>query len=333
MNYTNEAGTIVLPYIKYSKYALDVYRDLNPEKFTNPLVILPLFNSCLRVIENKHNQNVAHVFLNDLGKEYIEPNKKVLLAFSGGLDSAYQALWLREQGYDVTLFHVKNMNYYTNGKEYQVVQDFATHFDFKVVYAEFKQNTKDGPYKKFWRENSFKNTLLYCMMYDYCIENNISNISSGDDLRLDIKDTVVGTNVADAWQVTTEFFKWLNIKYIGINGNTTHGDSTIHKGIRLKLMKEKDAYDYFYSCVNPGRFNQSNHKRIENKFGVKLEKWNCGVCRKCAYHSLLRHYFLDEQFPQEFVDFCWEKICNGADYEFFKPELPLEKRIQNLYDY
>ena len=65
----------------------------------------------------------------------------------------------------------------------------------------------------------------------------------------------------------------------------------------------------------------------------ELEKWNCGVCRKCAYHSLLRHYFLDEQFPREFVDFCWKKICNGADYEFFKPELPLEKRIQNLYDY
>lgn len=334
--YTNEAGTIKLPCkIFYSQFALNTYRDLNPQLFSHSITIPKCFDKCLKYIEDKHEQKINHICFED--PMYSVPcNNKVLLAFSGGLDSVYQALWLKENNYIVTLFHVKNMNFYTNGKEFQVVKEFAEHFDFPLVVCEFQQNTKDNNYKKYWRENSFKNTLLYCMMIDYCIENKIHYISSGDDLRLDIKDTVTGTNVADAYQVTTSFFDNLplNIEFIGINGVKKHLETeNIHKGLRLKKMKDLNIFDYFYSCVNPGRFNQSNHNRIEKKFNVQLEKWNCGVCRKCAYHSLLRHYFLGESFNASFIDFCWSKICNGADYEFFKPTLSLKKRIQNLYDY
>ena len=110
-------------------------------------------------------------------------------------------------------------------------------------------------------------------------------------------------------------------------------NTLVHKGIRLQKLIDMEALDLFYSCVNPGRFNQSNHDRINKKFNIQLEKWNCGVCRKCAFHSLLLYYYLNKDYPKDFIDFCWNKISNGADYEFFKPSLPLDIRINNLYVY
>ena len=329
MEYINDAGTINLNcYLQNSINALDIYKYTNPQHFEDNIPVNILFDDSLREIYNIHNQKYNPVIVQPIPLQ-IQTNKKVLLAFSGGLDSVYQAFILRES-YDVTLFHVKNMNYYTNGKEYQVCEEFSKTYNFPIVYAQFKQNTKNNTYKKYWKENSFKNLLLYSMMLDYCIDNTISNISSGDDLRLDIKDAVVGTNIADAFQVTLPFMKrikeYYNIDFIPTNGN-------IDKAQRIQKLKEYNALDMFYSCVNPGRFNQSNHNRINKKYNIQMEKWNCGVCRKCAFHSLLRYYYLNENYPQEFIDFCWEKICVGADYEFFKPSLPMEQRIKNLIAY
>lgn len=329
MEYSNDAGTINLNcYLQNSINALDIYKYTNPQNFEDNIPVNILFDDSLREIYNIHNQKYNPVIIQPIPL-HIQSNNKVLLAFSGGLDSVYQAFILRES-YDVTLFHVKNMNYYTNGKEYQVCEEFSKIYNFPIVYAQFKQNTKDNPYKKHWKENSFKNLLLYSMMLDYCIDNGTSNISSGDDLRLDIKDAVVGTNIADAFQVTLPFMKkikeYYNIDFIPTNGN-------IDKAQRIQKLKEYNALDMFYSCVNPGRFNQSNHNRINKKYNIQMEKWNCGVCRKCAFHSLLRYYYLHENYPQEFIDFCWGKICIGADYEFFKPTLPMEQRIKNLIEY
>lgn len=329
LKYQNESGSLESEYLDISKEALDIYKELNLETFSKNLEISDIFSDSLKKIIEKHGQDVKIKENHRYSYKEVEKNNKVLLAFSGGLDSMYQALKLREQNFDVTLFHVKNMNYYTNGKETQVVQEFSKKFLYPIIYTSFKQNTKDNLYKKFWKENSFKNILLYCLMIDYAISNNIYNLSSGDDLRLNIKDSVVGTNVADAREVNLAFVEDLK-QYTNLNFIFTN---PCDKAQRIRYLMNYNALDMFYSCVNPGRFNQLNHHRIEQKFNIKLEHWNCGVCRKCAFHSLLRHYYLNEPYTKEFIDFCWEKICIGADYEFFKPSLSIEKRIRNLIDY
>ena len=342
MKYKNESGIIELDCnLHLSKYALDIYKEFNPKEFNLNFNIPLIYSSIVNMIGERHEQKINTSFF-PLVLPKIENNNKVLLAISGGLDSVYQLLYLRYKGYDITLFHIKNLNFYTNGQEFKVVNEISKRFNLPLIIAEFKQNTKKGDYKKYWKENSFKNTLFYSMMVDYCIENDIQNISSGDDLRLDIKDTIPGTNVSDARQITISFFTMLNngIEFIPIPNDipiNTSGikqeEGNIHKGLRLKELKNNNLLDDFYSCVNPGRLNQYNHNRIEEKYNVKLEKYNCGVCRKCAFHSLLRHYYLNQRMPEEFIEFCWNKIANGADYEFFKPSLPLEQRITNLFNY
>lgn len=332
MKYTTDAGTIICPHtINYAEEALQLYTIFNPEKFNNKVYVSPLYYPTVGNIYRAHKQTCE---LHELQRHYPHltiNNKKVLIAFSGGLDSMYQVLTLKEQGYEIYLYHVANINYYTNGKERKICEQFAQKFNLPLIVSEFKQNTKkDNVNRKYWKENSFKNTLIYSLMLDYCLQNNICYLSSGDDLRLSLDDAVVGTNIADARQITIPFAinvsNFFGLKWLWVDNN-------IDKAQRLHKLQINGCMDDFYSCVNPGRFNQSNHNRIEQKFNVKLEQWNCGVCRKCAFHSLLRHYYLGEEYNKEFIDFCWEKICIGADFEFFNPKLTLQQRKYNLIHY
>ena len=313
-----------------SREAFNVYKRLNPEHFDD-LYTFEWFKQCLELLIQAHHQN-AKVYVMPKHLDYLRlsDNNRVLLAFSGGLDSVYQAFRLKEEGYDVCLFHCKNMNYYTNGQEAKRVEEFAKKYNFNIVYGKMTTNWKATKYKKFWKENSWKDMLFYSMMFDYCIENDIRYISSGDDLRLSINDAVVGTNLSDARELTLAYVD--GIRELS-NVNFLFVDSKEHKGKRLAKLIEKGALDDYYSCVNPGKFNQLNHNRVEARFGVKLEQYNCGVCRKCAFHNLLRHYYLGENFNPEFIDFCWNKIANGADNVFFNEKLTLEERIKNLYNY
>ena len=330
-SYTNEAGRIEYNYRNIlTEQAWDIYKEFNQQHFSK-CACFKSFINCISGIAFAHGESITIKELDNPSYVKTSENKRVLLACSGGLDSIYQAFSLRDDGYDVILFHCANMNYYTNGRELKTVNAFANKHGFSLVIVKQVSNfAKNNPYKKFWQENSWKDMLFYSMMFDYCAENDIHYISSGDDLRLDIKDALVGTNLSDARQLTELFLSGMyeisNIKFIPVDRN-------IHKGLRLKKLIENNALDDFYSCVNPGKFNKSNHKRIENKFGVKLEANNCGVCRKCAFHSLLRHYYLGEEYSKEFINFCWDKIAIGADNIFFNKNLPLETRIQNLYDY
>ena len=333
-SYTNQAGTVEMPVdvnLFFTKPALDLYQHFNPERFDENRVLPNVFFNAVNVICNAHEQPYVNEFepFPDTMRT-VHENNKTLSACSGGLDSVYQAISLRQKGYDVTLFHVKNMNFYANGKEALVVEELAKKLGFPLVEANFKANVKkDNPYRKFWSENSFKDMLFYSMMLDYAYEEGIYNLSSGDDFGLDISKAVVGTNLSDAKQVTEAFIKDVS-KYQEFEFIPT---PQIHKGERLKTLETNGLLDDFYSCVNPGRFNKLNHDRVQAKFDVNLYKYNCGMCRKCAFHNLLRHYYMNEPFNQAFIDHCWERITVGADRVFFDTRLPLEERIKNLYEY
>ena len=328
----NEAGRVEADFpLVLTKDALEAYKLFNPEYFPENQPFPAIFEETGQLICKAHGfKSLISFYNSSIIYTQRKPNNQVLLACSGGLDSVYQALYLKEKGYDVILFHVNNLNYYSNGKEQAVVNDIATHLNLPLISVRFVANTRESNwFKKFWAENSFKDMLFYSIMIDYASCKGIYNISSGDDLSLDISKAVVGTNLSDARQVTEAFIrdmkKYYDFEFIPTEQN--------HKGMRLEKLKKYDLLDSYYSCVNPGRFNQQNHRRIKDLFGVNLYKYNCGLCRKCAFHNLLRYYYLKEPFSQDFINLCWERIAIGADKVFFDKSLPLETRIENLYDY
>ena len=173
------------------------------------------------------------------------------------------------------------------------------------------------------------------MMIDYCIVNGYHKISLGDDFDLSIDDAMVGVNLTDSRELTQEFLKCIGSLVSGIEFIPIEKGQDKLK--RLKTIEQYSMFDYYYSCVLPGRFNATRHESNEQKYNVTLSKNNCGCsCRKCAMHNLLMHYGGVKVFPDEFIESCWKvmwKNAHSADYKFFSPDLSLETRIKNLFEY
>jgi hypothetical protein len=330
----NPSGTITIPHNVYiSQLIFDLYNEYNsstPDPFMDITDLRQMTDIICGKIGVEKKPHVLKSFRDCLLPIIPQDNTKtVVLGFSGGLDSVYQAIDLKERGYFVTLYHLKGINTYENGQASKRCPEIAK--KLKMPYVESviskKRGTQSVP------ENPLKNELIMSLMIDYCLHWGIQYMSMGDDLNLSITDSVVGVNVTDAREVTEAFVdgvkNYIDIRFLPIMGG--------EKIDRIKKLMEYGLENDYYSCVQAGRFNKRLHNLNEKKYGVKLFEGNCGCsCRKCAMHNLLMYYSGVKEFPQEFVDKCWEVMWNNsysADYELFKPELSLDIRIKNLFEY
>jgi 7-cyano-7-deazaguanine synthase in queuosine biosynthesis len=313
------------------KMIAPLYDNFNKKEFDKKLTVFAGLNDFVNIVYNAFNQQAEISNFDISVRNSLTERKRILLAFSGGLDSVYQALILREQGYEVVLFHVKNMNFYTNGQEYKVAKEFADKFKFQLVEASMKFNKEHPEYKKVWKENPVKNEIFFAMMIGWLLENGGNIISSGDDLRLSLSEAVPDTNLSDAKEMTESFLNGIkqlypNLVYLPIE--------KADKSKRLKFLDEHEATDYYYSCVTAGRLVRYLNQKAQEKYNIKLDKWTCGgACRKCAMHDLLRYYYQGKSYPEEYINKCWDTISKGADNVFFDKSIPLETRIKNLIDY
>ena len=334
----NRGNKLFVPTEKaeYSKHIFELYENFNKETFDSNVKCNKRFKNTIDLVYRAHEQSyseIEHVYLPCAD---ITGDRKVCLGFSAGLDSMYQAFELRDEGFEVVLFHVKGINTYENGQGTKHSKAFAEKFGFEYVEGSIqKTNDKSNIYKQYWPENPIKNQLIVAMMLDWCIENDCGLISLGDDFNLSIDDAVVGINLTDARELTHAFL--LDISCFVKPFAFVSIEKGIDKSKRLSLLKERGAIDSYYSCVLPGRFNQSRHFFNQEKYGVNLPANNCGCsCRKCAMHNLIMYYEKMVDYPSEFIDACWRVMWDNkhsADYKFFAPDLPLEDRINNLYTY
>lgn len=321
----NEAIKVFTDYDSiYIKEAMNVYKYLNKKTF-EAFTTINLFKPVLDVIFNLYKQSPKVTYFEAQKPVFVSSGKSVLVACSSGLDSVYQALYLRNQGYDVTLLHLENCNYYTNGLEKKVFLEFAKRFNFKYFMPKISPKQK-SEYKKEWQENSFKNFLIYSLSLVYMLKNNIHCLSSGDDLRLDISEAMPGTNDGDSHQETEAFMQARGIDFIPVKSN-------INKAMRLAYIRECGAGDYYISSVGPGRLNQMLHNKYEKEFNVKLDKYNAASDRKDCMHILLDKYYNHIDIPKALEDRCWEKVSKGADNVFFDKKISLRQRIKNLIEY
>ena len=334
----------------FTPYILDLYDNFNQEIFDSKVNTIDELQVFSNAIYDLHGQNRPTYYFDSnsmfdisFPKLDLTRGNDVLLGFSGGLDSCYLAILLREKGYNVHLFHCKNLNSYECNLSYTVGKSFAEKLNFDFIEATFCRCVgKDNKYKQFWEDNTCKNQLIYALMIDICINKGWHIVSLGDDRSMskDRPDMTLGINSTDCREVQEAFehcakkiFNGLNFLLIDREINST----SVNKFDRLKKLKVYDVLDLYYSCVGAGRFNQYNHKLNSNKFKVNLPAYNCGCsCAKCATHNLLMHYSNMVHYPQSFIDKCWERLWNtkhGTIKALFAPEIPLEKKIDNLFRY
>ena len=313
----------------FTQLGADLFNIFNLKAFKKNVVIPEGFNNIIQLLYNKFEISVPNVTEIPYNAVNLTDNKEVvILTFSGGLDSCYQALKLKEQGYEVHLFHMSNANRYENGQGTKVAKEFAATHNFKFIEAKLSNGYK------YWPENPLKNQMILTTIIDYCIDNGYNRISLGESLALSTDETVAGINTTDSKDLTYMFIDDLK-KYVN-NLVILEVEGTPSKLDKLNLLTKYNSIDLYYSCLHAGRFNASRHKQAETKFNIKLPLHNCGCyCRKCATQNLLLHYGGVMTYPEEFIEKCWKIMYdNGFSSEkrFFTPDIPLEQRIKNLYE-
>ena len=325
-----------------SEYMMALYDNFNQKVFDETTTIIkPLYGLTKLTYDVFGQSQPKYNFVENEHLSLGKSEKDIILGFSGGLDSCYQALLLRNKGFNVHLFHVVGIHGYEGLSEMPAVESFAQKTNLDLITVKWKRNTQ-SKYKQQWGDNAVKNQFIEALMIDYCNEHGWNKVSIGEDNSYSVyrSDVMLGTNVTDCKEVQIEFENAIhsfvdNIEFHLIERPT---NSTKHNKLeRLKLLDENGLLDDYYSCVGAGRFNKHNHDLNENKYGISLNKHNCGCyCTKCALHNLVMHYGGMREFPKEFLDKCWARL-NDVKFNnmvgLFGVDLPIEQRITNLLTY
>ena len=312
-----------------------LFDNFTNEHFSNSLEIPYGFEDFVTTVYKFHNQKIDKMSFYELRDEVtLENSNKVLIGFSGGLDSCYLACRLKSKGYEVVLFHVDNLNSYAQPNEDNYAREFAKHGGFEYIEVNFKPRKHN-----FFNENPIKNQLVLAFMLDYVIENNINNIGLGCDWTQTLDDSTVGLDATDSKEFNETF--WKAVERVVHNVNLIFCEDEVKKVDRIAFLLENytELFQYVYSCVLPYRFTKSSHERNESKYGVPLLKGRCGSCVKCCREFLylvhLGWYNERDEETNKFCEHCWDILANSKYAvlpEKYKLSLPLEVRWKNLLE-
>lgn len=215
----------------------------------------------------------SNVKLNNLCND-----KKIIVGYSGGLDSTYQALRFKELGYDVTLLNIRGLNkMYPH--EFTTITNFCNKYNFKCYYVDFpKFSSRKRP------ESIIRNMLILSYMIDLGQELGINEFAMGnfDNSQIDLCDELYC--LSDSKEMYDAFIKdvlkiFPNFKYYSMN-------KTKYELYKYFVDNNAECLNYIESCVGPYRFRTNLHNTNSKKYGFNLLPNRDGSCNKCSMEYL-----------------------------------------------
>lgn len=200
--------------------------------------------------------------------------KNIIVCCSGGKDSTATILHYVNCGYNVTLFHVENINRGFYG-ESQAIQEIAKKLNLNLI---IDRVTLKG-YSS-WTEHPMKNIIIANLALSYGVRNKLTtkiafgNFTTSSLVYADF-DTSCGDcpEMWDAYiKIIRRFIPKFRMYISSRNVNTT-----------FKLMSENfELVPETLSCISPYRFRNQFKQRTEKNYNIKLMKNRCGCCWKCC---------------------------------------------------
>ena len=255
----------------------------NPLQFSNsliPMVFDESFESLQGIfnIYGKYDADYKYQFTDKHYTPLSLPEQNfnnVIVAFSGGKDSVAEALILKEQGYNVFLYHVRGLKNNTYPDEWKNAQKIAEYLGLPLIIEDIKLEGKlDFP------EHPMKNMIIANRILQYGITHNIGwKIAFGNYMTSGLDYTAfyyAGDDCMDMWEEYEKIVqKIIPNFYITFD--------LMYKEDALELIgKDKKLLELCKSCLGAYRFREHNHKINCNKYGINLLPERCGSCWKCA---------------------------------------------------
>jgi len=236
-------------------------------------------------------------------------NDKVLIGFSSGFDSTYQALKLKHEGYEPVLFHINSLNK-SYPDEATKANEFAEMYNFEIINIEIEENIN-----KVFIDNPIKNQMILSLMIDYGYKNEINKFALGNNIRENIEECRVQYGISDSIQMFQIYRDSLS-RYIS-------------NAIFFDIQETKsDAYNFVgtlypkalvavNSCITPHRFKKHLNKLNSEKFGiVPLSDNRCMSCYKCAIEAILLDYNDIVQYDEKYLNHSYNIIRKKSDTIF-----------------
>ena len=204
--------------------------------------------------------------------DYNEQN--VIVCFSGGKDSTALTMKLINLGYQVYLYHIKNINK-SYPDEWKHACDVAEYLNVPIYF-----DTIELSGKLEFIEHPMKNMIIVNNALEFGIKNNIgTTIAVGNYYTGDINPSsfyICGDDYPETWSVYENIVQRIIPDFV-VYSELESLDET------MEIMSEDiELLELCQSCLGAHRFKQHNHDLNEKKYGIKLLKNRCGSCWKCC---------------------------------------------------
>lgn len=241
------------------------------------------FKHMMEIINNRvyNNANIFKETGVNIGRTELPDTKTIVIGYSSGVDSTFQALRFRHEGYHVILLHCDNLNK-SYPDEKNTAREFASKYGFDLVTVGIKHNGS-----QFFIDNPTKNqcVIMACMI-DYCRANGINNIALGSSASANFNNRHTQLSITDAHETYDTFLEGIN-EYVG-NIRYHHIDRSKKDCYKFIIENYPDALKLVNSCVSPYRFKKHLNKVQREKFGLEpITDNRCMSCFKCITEYLM----------------------------------------------
>lgn len=253
------------------------------------------------------------VFIDDIQVPQLnlKVDNTVIVGYSSGIDSTYQALRFKHEGYNVVLLHLANLNR-SYPDEATSCEQFAKYYGFKLIEVDVKHIQTEH-----WVDNPLKNQVLCIgLAIDLALQLGTNKIALGNHESSDISTCHIQYSYTDAIEVFTPFLESVrshvnNFEYFPVDKE---------KIDCFKFITENypEALKFVNSCIAPHRFKKTWNKNAREKFGLETITDNrCMICTKCIkeYVMLCHIGYMkpNEEYINHFCNHLRKKGDNLAD--------------------
>jgi hypothetical protein len=284
----------------FSRVLARIYSDLDVLPPPSTVVCPEKLRPMVSLIYRGHDLLWDPTFVGDHPepvKNFKEERDRVMVAFTGGVDSLAAAMKVRISGRSPWLFHAQRINR-AYPKEIEYASKIADGLSMHLIREKVEGSEKQPAYA----ESPLKNQLIMAMMVDAGIKHGISTYTSG----IDSTNTIVESNVLYNWSDSAEMCDAFNVWVKSLFPQYSWEWSTKNRTESLKLIFEKNAamFDFVMSCMTSHRFQVMRKEQVEKRFKFEVPGNRCGYCWKCC--SDILHFVCFEMMtvPEEFVQHC-----------------------------